>query len=142
MPMPVPAPLPAVLIEPLVRAALLEDLGRAGDLTTDAVVATDAVARAVLQAREPGVLAGLDLAETAFRLIEPRLRLTVLKGDGARVGPGDDIALVEGPARGLLTAERVALNFLGHLSGVASATASIVQAIAHTRAQVVDTRKT
>ena len=135
-------PLPAVMIEPLVCAALLEDLGRAGDLTTDAIVPPDAVARAVLQAREPGAVAGLDLAETAFRLTDPRLTFQVLKGDGARVRPGDDIAVIAGPARGLLTAERVALNFLGHLSGVASATASIVEAIAGTKARVVDTRKT
>jgi nicotinate-nucleotide pyrophosphorylase (carboxylating) len=137
-----PPPLPAVLIEPLVRAALLEDLGRAGDITTDAIVPLDAVARAVLQAREPGVVAGLDLAEMAFRLVEPRLRFETLKGDGATLAKGDDIAVVEGPARGLLTAERVALNFLGYLSGVASATATIVAAIAETRAKVVDTRKT
>ena len=137
-----PAPLPAIMIEPLVRAALLEDLGRAGDLTSDAILPPAATARAVLQAREPGVVAGLDLAETAFRLIDPRLRFEVLRGDGARLQPGDDIAVVEGPARGLLTAERVALNFLGHLSGVASATASIVDAIAGTKARVVDTRKT
>ena len=140
--MPLPAPLPAVLVEPLVRSALLEDLGRAGDLTTDAVVPADAVARAVLQAREPGVVAGLDFALTAFRLADPRLQVQVLKGDGARLRPGDDIAVIHGPARGLLTAERVALNFLGHLSGVASATASIADAIGHTRAKVVDTRKT
>ncbi len=140
--MALPAPLPAVMIEPLVRAALLEDLGRAGDLTSDAIIPAEATARAVLQAREPGVVAGLDLAETAFRLIEPRLRFEVLKADGARLQPGDDIAVVEGPARGLLTAERVALNFLGHLSGVASATVSIVDAIAGTKARVVDTRKT
>ncbi len=137
-----PASLPAVMIEPLVRAALLEDLGRAGDLTSDAIIPPDAVARAVLQAREPGVVAGLDLAETAFRLIDPCLRFEVRKGDGSRLQPGDDIAVIEGPARGLLTAERVALNFLGHLSGVASATASIVDAIAGTKAKVVDTRKT
>jgi nicotinate-nucleotide pyrophosphorylase (carboxylating) len=140
--MPLPAPLPAVAVEPLVRAALLEDLGRAGDLTTDAIVPADAVARAVLQAREPGVVAGLDFALTAFRLADPRLEVEVLKGDGSRLQPGDDIAMIEGPARGLLTGERVALNFLGHLSGVASATASIADAIAHTRCRVVDTRKT
>ena len=140
--MPLPAPLPALLVEPLVRAALLEDLGRAGDLTSDAIIPPDAVARAVLQAREPGVVAGLDFAGTAFRLIDPQLQMTVLKGDGARLRPGDDIAVVEGPARGLLTAERVALNFLGHLSGVASATAAIVDAVAGSRAKVVDTRKT
>ncbi len=137
-----PAPLSPLLLEPMVRAALLEDLGRAGDLTTDAIIPTGARARAVLQARETGVVAGLDLAVIAFRLADPGLSVEVLKGDGARVQPGDDIAVVEGPARGLLTGERVALNFLGHLSGVASATASIVDAIAHTRAKVVDTRKT
>jgi nicotinate-nucleotide pyrophosphorylase (carboxylating) len=137
-----PRPLPAVLVEPLVRAALLEDLGRAGDLTTDAIVPPDAVARAVLQAREPGVVAGLDMAECAFRLVDPRLRFETLKGDGARLKPGDDIAVISGPARGLLTAERVALNLLGPLSGVASATALIVDAIAGSKAQVVDTRKT
>ncbi len=137
-----PAPLPAIMVEPLVRAALLEDLGRAGDLTSDAIIPPDVIARAVLQAREPGVVAGLDLAETAFRLIDPRLRFEALKEDGSRLQPGDDIAVVEGPARGLLTAERVALNFLGHLSGVASATASIVEAICGTKAKVVDTRKT
>jgi nicotinate-nucleotide pyrophosphorylase (carboxylating) len=137
-----PAPLPAVLVDPLVRSALLEDLGRAGDLTTDAIVPADARARAVLQAREPGVVAGLDFALTAFRVADPGLGVQVLKGDGARLAPGDDIAVVEGPARGLLTAERVALNFLGHLSGVASATASIADAIAHTKCRVVDTRKT
>jgi nicotinate-nucleotide pyrophosphorylase (carboxylating) len=140
--MTLPAPLPAVMVEPLVRAALLEDLGRAGDLTTDAIVPADAVARAVLQAREPGAVAGLDFALTAFRLADPRLDVQVLKHDGSRLQPGDDIAVIEGPARGLLTAERVALNFLGHLSGVASATASIADAIAHTRCRVVDTRKT
>ena len=140
--MPLPAPLPALMVEPLVRAALLEDLGRAGDLTTDACIPADATAKAVLQAREPGVVAGLDFAETAFRLVEPRLTFEVLKGDGARLQPGDDIAVIAGPARGLLTAERVALNFLGHLSGVASATAAIVDAIAGHRAKVVDTRKT
>ncbi len=137
-----PAPLPAIMVEPLVRAALLDDLGRAGDLTSDAIIPPDVIARAVLQAREPGVVAGLDLAETAFRLIDPRLRFEALKEDGFRLQPGDDIAVVEGPARGLLTAERVALNFLGHLSGVASATASIVEAICGTKAKVVDTRKT
>jgi nicotinate-nucleotide pyrophosphorylase (carboxylating) len=140
--MPLPAPLPAVMIEPLVRAALLEDLGRAGDLTTDAIVPADATARAALAAREPGVVAGLDVAIMAFRLIDPNLKIEVLKGDGSRIVPGDDIAIVSGPARGLLTGERVALNFLGHLSGIASGTATIADAIAHTRTRVADTRKT
>ena len=137
-----PAPLPAVMIEPLLRAALLEDLGRAGDLTTDAIVPADAHASATLTAREPGVVAGLDLAVMAFRLVDPALQVQVLRPDGARLQPGDDIAIVSGPARGLLTGERVALNFLGHLSGVASATAAIADAIAHTGARIADTRKT
>jgi len=137
-----PPPLPAIMIEPSVRAALLEDLGRAGDLTTDAIVPADATARAALAAREPGVVAGLDVAIMAFRLIDPNLKIEVLKGDGSRIVPGDDIAIVSGPARGLLTGERVALNFLGHLSGIASGTATIADAIAHTRTRVADTRKT
>jgi nicotinate-nucleotide pyrophosphorylase (carboxylating) len=140
--MTLPAPLPAVMLEPMVRAALLEDLGRAGDLTTDAIIPADARAKAALAAREPGVVAGLDLAVMAFRLVDPALKIEILKPDGARIAPGDDIAIVSGPARGLLTGERVALNYLGHLSGVASATASIADAIAHTKARIVDTRKT
>jgi nicotinate-nucleotide pyrophosphorylase (carboxylating) len=140
--MTLPAPLPAVMLEPMVRAALLEDLGRAGDLTTDAIIPADARAKAALAAREPGVVAGLDLAVMAFRLVDPELKVEILKPDGARIAPGDDIAIVSGPARGLLTGERVALNYLGHLSGVASATASIADAIAHTKARIVDTRKT
>jgi nicotinate-nucleotide pyrophosphorylase (carboxylating) len=130
------------MIEPLVRAALLEDLGRAGDLTTDAIVPAALKAQAVLAARQPGVVAGLDLAICAFRLIEPELRIRVIKSDGEKLNPGDEIALIEGPARGLLTAERVALNFLGHLSGIATATAGIVEQLADYKAKVVDTRKT
>ena len=130
------------MIEPLVRTALLEDLGRAGDLTTDAIVPPDAQVRATLSAREAGVVAGLDLAALAFQLMDPAIRIEVLKPDGARILPGDDIAILSGPARGVLTAERVALNFLGHLSGVASATAGIVEALRPFKAEVADTRKT
>jgi nicotinate-nucleotide pyrophosphorylase (carboxylating) len=130
------------MIEPLVRAALLEDLGRAGDLTTDAIVPAALKAQAVLAARQSGVVAGLDLAICAFRLIEPALQIEVIKSDGEKLTPGDKIALIKGPARGLLTAERVALNFLGHLSGIATATAGIVGQIATYKAKVVDTRKT
>ncbi len=129
-------------LEPLVRAALLEDLGRAGDITSDALIPSEAQATALLVARQPGIVAGLALAEMAFRSVDPALRFTVAAPDASRVAPGDTIARIEGPARGILTAERVALNFLGHLSGIASATASIAQAIAHTRARVACTRKT
>jgi len=139
--MPIP-PLPAVMVEPVVRAALLEDLGRAGDLTTDAVVPADARTETFLAARQQGVVAGLDFAATAFRLIDPAIEIQVERPDGTRLQPGDRIATIRGPARGILTAERTALNFLCHLSGVASATRGIADAIAGTRAQVCCTRKT
>ncbi|WP_032826713.1 carboxylating nicotinate-nucleotide diphosphorylase, partial [Bordetella holmesii] len=134
--------LPQVMLEPLVRAALLEDLGRAGDITSDAIVPLEARGQTRLVARQSGVLAGLDLARLAFRLVDPEIRFQMLLADGARLEPGSEIALIEGPARGMLTAERTALNFLGHLSGVATATASIADAIAHTRCKVTCTRKT
>ncbi len=136
------ASLPMVMVEPAVRAALLEDLGRAGDLTTDSIVPAEASVRTALVARQPGVVAGLDFAAMAFRLIDPAIRMTVALPDGSRLRSGDTIATILGPARGILTAERTALNFLCHLSGVASATRGIVDAIAGTRAQVCCTRKT
>jgi len=135
-------PLPAIMVEPAVRAALLEDLGRAGDLTTDAIVPASARATTVLRARQPGVVAGLDFARTAFRLIDPAIAMEVARQDGSALVPGDVIATVSGPARGILTAERTALNFLGHLSGIASATRAVVDAIAGHKAQIVCTRKT
>ncbi len=137
-----PPPLPRVLLEPLVRAALLEDLGRAGDITTDAIVPAGQSTVAKLVAREKGVVAGIDLARLAFELIDPQIRMEVTAQDGTAVGAGNLIATLSGPARGILTAERTALNFLGHLSGIASATASIVAAIRDTRTKVVCTRKT
>lgn len=135
-------PLPDIMIEPAVRAALLEDLGRAGDITSDAVIPPEAQARVVLAAREPGVVAGLDFARIACKLVDPEIRFAPRLADGARLSPGDIIAEIEGPARSILTAERVALNFLGHLSGIASATRGIADAIAHTGAKISCTRKT
>lgn len=134
--------LPTIMVEPLVRAALLEDLGRRGDITTDAIVPLDARARTALVARQTGRLAGLDLALLAFKLIDPAIVVAVERADGSPLSPGDVIATVAGPARGILTAERVALNLVCHLSGIASATASIVEAIRGTRARIVCTRKT
>jgi nicotinate-nucleotide pyrophosphorylase (carboxylating) len=134
--------LPDIMIEPCVRAALLEDLGRAGDITSDAVIAPETSATVALNAREPGAIAGLDFARIAFQLIDPAIRFTLHQPDGARVRPGQTIAEISGPARAILTAERVALNFLGHLSGIATATAGIADAIAHTRAKICCTRKT
>ena len=134
------SPLPQIMLEPLVRAALLEDLGRAGDITTDAIVPADTRATVVLAARQPGVVAGLDLATLAFRLIDPSIEMKVAMPDGSRLVAGDVIATLSGPARGLLSAERVALNFLCHLSGIATATSGIVEAVRGHKAKFVTFR--
>ncbi|RKE85400.1 nicotinate-nucleotide pyrophosphorylase [carboxylating] [Rhizobium sp. AG855] len=131
-----------LMVEDLVRNALLEDLGRAGDITTYATIGPEKTARMTINGRDPGVVAGLVLAETAFRLIDPAVRFEALVTDGDRVAPGQPLARVEGTARSVLSAERVALNFLMHLSGVASYTARFADAIAHTKARVTCTRKT
>lgn len=135
-------PLPRIMIEDQVRAALLEDLGRAGDITSDAIIPASAQAETALVARKLGVVAGLDLARLAFELIDPAIKVAVAKPDGSRLEKGDAIATISGPARGILTAERVALNFLCHLSGIASATQAVVDSIRGTKAHVVCTRKT
>lgn len=137
-----PPSLPSLMVEDAVRAALLEDLGRAGDITTNATIAPDATATAVLASREHGVVAGVPLAEAAFALIGGDLTVTPRLADGDRVAPGDVIAEVSGNARALLSAERVALNYLMMLSGIATHTARFADAIAHTSAKVCDTRKT
>ena len=136
------SPLPRLIIEPLVRAALVEDLGRAGDITTDAIVPAGDQARMAIVARQAGTIAGLDLAALAFELVDPRLAFGAVVGDGAKVKAGDMLALVSGPARGLLTGERVALNFLGRMSGIATATSAVVAAISPHPTRVVCTRKT
>ncbi|MEW9309117.1 carboxylating nicotinate-nucleotide diphosphorylase [Labrys neptuniae] len=136
------SPLSPLLFEPIVRAALVEDLGRAGDLTTDAIVPADLKATTVLAARQDGVVAGLDIAAATFRLLDPSAVIAVERGDGARVSSGSTIATVTGSARALLTGERTALNILCRLSGIASATASVVEAVKGHRATIVCTRKT
>lgn len=128
--------------EPIVRAALAEDLGRAGDITTDSIVPADAVATARLVARQDGRVAGLEVALSAFRILDPDARLEVEHGDGADVPPGGTIATVTGRARALLTGERTALNLLGRLSGIATATRALVRAVEDTNARIVCTRKT
>ena len=135
-------PLPALLVEPVVRAALIEDLGRAGDITTMAVVPPDAAFHGAVVARQPGVVVGIETAAIAFRLVDPGLRITVVRPDGAAVGPGDAVLRIEGPARAVITAERVALNFLCHLSGIATATAGLVAAARPHAARITCTRKT
>jgi len=131
-----------ILAEPIVRAALLEDLGRAGDITTDAVVAADAEIDAAIAARQPGCLAGLDVALMAFELLDPSLELTRLCDDGARVERGQKVARIRGRARPVLAAERTALNLLCRLSGVATATRQLADAIGNHKAKIVCTRKT
>jgi nicotinate-nucleotide pyrophosphorylase (carboxylating) len=137
------SPLPRLLAEPIVRAALLEDLGRAGDITTDAVIPADARLRGAIVAREAGVVAGVDTVVLAFTLIDPAVIVSVDRPDGSRVERGEAILRLEGAARSILSAERVALNLLCRLSGIASATATLVDAVrSRGHARIVCTRKT
>ena len=131
-----------LLVEPIVRAALIEDLGRAGDITTDAIVPAEATVEAVIAARQPGVLAGLDAALLAFELVDPALRIEQLCDDGAQIARGATVARISGRARGVLGAERTALNFLSRMSGIATATRGLADAIAGYNAKIVCTRKT
>lgn len=131
-----------MLIEPIVKAALEEDLGRAGDITTQATIPESARARALIVAREAGVIAGSDIAIATFRMMEPSVRFDTHMKDGTAIAAGTVALAVEGPARAILFAERVALNFMGRLSGIASMTAHYVKAVSHTKARIVCTRKT
>ena len=135
-------PLPDLLIAPVVRAALAEDLGRAGDVTSQACVPAEARLRAVFTARKPGVIAGLACARLAIAQLDPTADFKAIVEDGARVSAGQQLAWVDANARALLSAERVGLNLLGHLSGVATLTRAYVEAVEGTGAIVVDTRKT
>jgi len=135
-------PLSHLLIEPTVRAALAEDLGRAGDITTEATVPAGATARAVIAARGPGRVAGLDVARAAFRLMDPSLKIAVQIEDGNDVNAGNAVCMIEGNARSILSAERVALNFMGHMSGIATATAAFVREVEGTDTKITCTRKT
>ncbi|HEX6441941.1 MAG TPA: carboxylating nicotinate-nucleotide diphosphorylase [Stellaceae bacterium] len=131
-----------LLIEPIVRAALAEDLGRAGDITTDAVVPEDARIEAVMAARQVGVVAGLEAGLMAFELLDPSLTIERLVPEGGQVGRGQAVARVSGRARPVLAAERTALNLVCRISGVATATRSLVDAIEGHKAKIVCTRKT
>lgn len=132
----------AIMVEDQVRAALQEDLGRAGDITTYATIAPSLMAEARVNTRQEGIVAGMELARTAFRLVDPAVVFDAHVEDGDRVKPGDALITVNGPARSVLSAERVALNFLMHLSGIATLTARYAAEIAHTPAKVTCTRKT
>ena len=131
-----------VLIEPIVIAALAEDLGRRGDVTSQATIPAAQLAQLQIRARQAGVICGMDLARLAFALIDPQIEFTSLVADGERVTADTVLATVRGNARHLLTAERTALNFLTHLSGIATATQHIVDSVAAYPAQITCTRKT
>jgi nicotinate-nucleotide pyrophosphorylase (carboxylating) len=135
-------PLHPLLYEEAVRRALLEDLGRAGDLTTDAIVPAGATAEGRVVARRAGTVAGLAVVTHTFALVDPAVEVTPRAADGDQVTVGETLVALRGPARALLTGERVALNFLGRLSGVATATRGLVDAVAGTAARIVCTRKT
>jgi nicotinate-nucleotide pyrophosphorylase (carboxylating) len=142
MPHPLPAPLSPLIVDDLVRMALKEDLGRAGDITSQATIPTGKPATAVFRAREPGVVAGVQFIAATFQAIDGACKAKLMKADGAALAKGDVIAEVTGPARAVLAGERVALNFLGRLCGIASETARYVAEVKHTKAAIVCTRKT
>ncbi len=135
-------PLPDLLIAPIVRAALAEDLGRAGDVTAQACVPAEARLSAVFRSRRAGVVAGLACARLAITELDPSAEVRLTVQDGAAVGADTTLAVIEANARALLSAERTALNLLGRLCGVASLTAEYVHAVEGTGATIVDTRKT
>jgi nicotinate-nucleotide pyrophosphorylase (carboxylating) len=135
-------PLLPLLYEDVVRRALLEDLGRAGDLTTDAIVAPGLLGQAAVVARAAGRVAGLEPALHAFRLLDPGGRVDVRRPDGSNVDAGEVIARVTASARALLAAERTALNLLGHLAGIATATRDVVARLDGLPTRVACTRKT
>ena len=134
--------LPDIVILPVVRGALAEDLGRAGDVTSQACIAADARFTGVFRARKPGRIAGLDCARLALAELDPTARFEVKLADGSEARPGDVLAKVEGSARAVLSAERTALNLLGRLSGIATLTAAYVNAIEGLDCAITDTRKT
>jgi nicotinate-nucleotide pyrophosphorylase (carboxylating) len=137
-----PLRLPPHLVARAVAAALEEDLGAAGDITTDSIVPVEAQGKAMIVARQSGVVAGLDLAEAAFNALDPEARFKRVVEDGGKVAAGGTIVQISGRTRALLTAERTALNFLGRLSGIATLTAAFVEAVDGTGARIACTRKT
>jgi nicotinate-nucleotide pyrophosphorylase (carboxylating) len=129
-------------VEAAVNRALEEDLGRAGDITSIATVPEETRGRAVVVARKPGVVSGLPWVEAAFRRLAPEIEIAAFTRDGAAITAGAKLMTIEGNARAILSAERTALNFIGHMSGIATATAEFVKRIAHTKARIICTRKT
>ena len=134
--------LPKLLVEQAVRAALAEDLGLAGDITTDPIIPPEAHGEAAIVARKPGVIAGLDLAEATFKALDPDAAFSRVVDDGGKVEAGGTIARIKARTRALLSGERTALNFLGRLSGIATLTAAYVAKVEGTAARIACTRKT
>ncbi len=135
-------PLPDIVLEPIVRLALSEDLGRAGDLTTDATIPPETTMAVNIVGRKNGVIAGLDAASLALRMIDTSVSLEIETPDGAKVAPGQVVARLSGSARSILTAERTMLNFMGRLSGIATLTSEFVSRVEGSNARIVCTRKT
>ena len=135
-------PLHPLMYEDLIRRALAEDLGRAGDLTTDSIVPASVSAEARIEVRDEGRIAGLGLAQAVFTLMDPRLEFEILIQDGQDAEAGATLARIQGPARALLSAERTALNLLGRMCGIATTTRNIARTIEEFDAKVVCTRKT
>jgi nicotinate-nucleotide pyrophosphorylase (carboxylating) len=136
------SPLPQNLVTEAVARALAEDLGLAGDITSQACIPAAMRARLAMVSRKPGVIAGLALAVEAFRQADPALEITLHKADGDSLTPGETVLTVEGNARAILIGERTALNFAGRMSGIATLTAEYVRRVAGTKASIVCTRKT
>ncbi len=134
--------LPDLILEPLVRAALMEDLGTYGDVTTRSVIPEGTTYTARLRARAEGVVSGMQIARLAFHLVDPTLEVRTLKEDGSTIAKGDTLMEIEGPAAAILSAERVALNFAGRLSGIATLTAACVAETKGTETRITCTRKT
>ena len=136
------ANLPDLILEPLVRSALMEDLGTYGDVTTRAVIPAEVTYDARLNARQAGVVSGMQIARLAFHLVDPALEVDTLRPDGAPCAPGDTLMTIKGSAASILSGERVALNFAGRLSGIATLTSQFVKETAGTATRITCTRKT
>ena len=140
--MPSLPPLPPTVIEPMVRRALDEDFGNSGDLTASLLVPETAHGVLYMRARESGTLAGMQAAQMTYALVDSRVKFSAKKKDGAKLSKGTMVAKIEGPVRALLSAERVALNFLGRMSGIATLTAQYVALTKGTDVRIAATRKT
>jgi len=135
-------PLPNIVIEPMVRRALQEDFGNGGDATANLLIPATKTGKLYFKSRASGVIAGMQAAESTYKLVDPSVKFIIKKGTGSPVKKGDIIATVEGPVRSLLMAERTALNFLGRMSGIATLTSQYVKAVKGTNARIAATRKT